>query len=254
MMKACFTISTCFAMLVALMAFHGEPMQLQAADLTGVQQLEKSAENEQHTYFLFYRNNDQRTAAMEKTIERHVDAHADATAFRKVNVFDKNEQEIVKKYDARRMSVPCVLCVAPNGAVTCVYNRVVSAEQLKRSLLTPKYADVVLALQEGKIAVVSLVRDADSEPLAAAEQFMNSGDFKDAATHVKVRADDASEEEFFTRVKVDRNIDAAKMILFAPPGRYLGTFDATTSFETIAQKVHASGSCSCEKCQEARGR
>jgi len=249
-----FTISTCFAMLAAVLAFHGEPMELPAADVNRVQQLENSAEDAQHTYFLFYRNNDQRTAAMEKTIERHVAAHADEAAFRKVNVLDKNEQEIVKKYDARRMSVPSVLCVAPNGAVTCVYNRSVSGEQLKRSLLTPKYADVVLALQQGRIAVVSLVRDADSEPLDAAEQFMNSGDFKNAATHVKVSADDASEEEFFTRVKVDRNIDAAKMILFAPPGRYLGTFDATTSFETIAQKVHASGSCSCEKCQEARGR
>lgn len=253
-MKDRFTFSPCLAMLVALLAFQGGPASLQAADSSGVQQLETPAEDNQHTYFLFYRNNDQRTAAMEKTIERHVAAHADEAAFRKVNVFDKNEQDIVKKYDARRMSVPCVLCVAPNGAVTCVYNRAVSGEQLKRSLLTPKYAEVVLALQQGKLAVVSLVRDADSEPLDAAEQFMNSGDFKNAATHVKVSADDASEEEFFTRVKVDRNIDDAKMILFAPPGRYLGTFDASTSFEAIAQKVHASGSCSCEKCQEARGR
>lgn len=253
-MMARFTISMCFAMLAVLLSCQGMPAELQAAAPTGIEQLEKSATNEQHTYFLFYRWNDQRTTAMEKTINGHVESHADAAVFRKVHVYDKKEQEIVNKFDASRMPVPCTLCVAPNGAVTCVYSHEVSDEQLKRSLLTPKYADVVLALQQGKIAVVSFVRDAESEPLATAGEFMNSSDFKDSAALVTVRADDASEEEFFARLKVDRNLETSKMILFAPPGRYLGTFDASTSFETISQKVHASGSCSCEKCQEARRR
>jgi len=222
------------------------------AEISGAESLAESTQQDQHIYVLFYRSNDRRTRTMQEAIESHVEARGDEAKFLKINAYDRDEREIVEKFDARRLSLPSVVCLAPNGAVSGIYSRGVSREQLNRSWLTPKYADLVQALQKGKIAVVSLMPTADSSPLSVATQFVESDEFADRVEHIEVNADDPAEENFFSRVKVERDFDDSKLVLFAPPGRFIGTFEGGTSFKSLTEKVHSSGSCNCEKCRKSR--
>ncbi len=225
-----------------------------AAEATGADGVEQNAGNDQYTYYVFYRNDDSLTRRMQSAVESHVKDHAEQAASQKVHVYSKDDSAIIDKFDARRLPLPSVIGVAPNGAVTCIYHRKVSAAQLKRSILSPRYADVVLALQNGKIAVVSLLPDDDVEPSSAASSFLKSEDFSDRSEHIQVSAKDPEERDFFARVKVSTDLEQPKTILFAPPGRHLGTFDDDTTFDVLAEKVHSSGSCNCEKCQKNQGR
>ncbi|MCG6158230.1 hypothetical protein [Rubinisphaera margarita] len=224
------------------------------AELSGANLLEQNAASGRYTYLVFYRNDDSLTRRMESAVESHVKDHADRAAWQKVHVYSKSESAVVEKFDARRLPLPSVIGVAPNGAVTCIYHRSVSSTQLSRSILSPRYADVVLALQNGKIAVVSLLPSDGARPSSAAERFLDSEDFSDRSEDIRVSAKDPAEQDFFSRVKVSTDLEQPKTILFAPPGRHLGTFDDDATFDVLAEKVHASGSCNCEKCKKSHGR
>ncbi|HCS54640.1 hypothetical protein [Rubinisphaera sp.] len=239
----------CLAMLFVLGNAALNTTSAFSADLSARQVLENASEEGKYTYLLFYRNNDQRTRMMESETSQHVKNHADRTQFKKVHVYDRGESDVVNQFDAKRIPVPAVIAVAPNGAITCIHNRSISQQQLERSLLTTKYAEVVLALQNDKIAVVSLLPTDDSKPTKAARQFLKSDDFSDRSVHIQVSAEDESERDFYARVKVDPETEQSQVILFAPPGRHLGTFDNDVTLETLTEKVHASGSCNCEKCK-----
>jgi len=221
-----------------------------SAEATGADGLKRDGESDQYTYYVFYRNDDSLTRRMQSAVESHVKDYADQAGWQKVHVHSKDDSAVVEKFDARRLPLPSVIGVAPNGAVTCIYHRNVSTAQLKRSILSPRYADVVLALQNGKIAVVSLLPDEAAEPSSAASNFLKSEDFADRSEHIRVSACDPQEKDFFARVKVSTDLEQPKTILFAPPGRHLGTFDEDTTFDVLAEKVHSSGSCNCEKCKK----
>ena len=55
------------------------------------------------------------------------------------------------------MPLPSVFGVAPNGAVTGVFQQRVDQEQLTNAILTPQYSDMVKALQNQNGAPVRLV-------------------------------------------------------------------------------------------------
>ena len=206
------------------------------------------------TYVMFYRANDRPTNHMAQTIHAQVNASADRATWVKVHVNDPSGAALVKRFDASRIPLPTVFGLAPNGAVTGVFRGNVTRKQLTRATLTDKHADLVRALQQQKIAILCVQPPGVDSIPPGVEEFEKDPDFQGRTFRVVAYANEKAEQEMFTRMKVSPKISSPVCLVFAPPGNYLGTFDASVSGPTIAEKVHNSGKCNCKTCQQRRGR
>lgn len=218
--------------------------------VTMTEQVEAAAKSGKYTYVMFYRANDAKTQRMAGTIQSHVAETEDKATWVSVNVRDRKEASMVKRFDASRIPLPAVFGVAPNGAVTGVFRQKVDQHQLANAILTPMYADMVKALQNQKIAIVCLTPSANSPIPAGVTALQRDPTFKGKLYEVRASATDDTEAEFFNRMHVDRNMDTPVVLMFAPPGTHLGTFEATVSGDELAQQLHKSGKCNCSKCQK----
>ena len=213
------------------------------------EQVEAAAKSGKYTYVMFYRANDNATKRMANTISSHVSETSEKTTWVTVNVRDRKEAELVKRFDASRIPLPAVFGVAPNGAVTGVFRQKVDQGQLTRAILTPQYSDMIKSLQSQKIAVVCLMPTVDTPVPSCVTALKQDPAFKGKLHEVKAYASDAAEAEFFSRMHVDQKLNAPVVLMFAPPGTHLGTFASTVSAEELAQTLPKSGTCNCDKCQ-----
>ena len=218
--------------------------------VTMTEQVEAAAKSGKYTYVMFYRANNSATQRMANTIQSHVAETGEKATWVSINVRDRKEAPMVKRFDASRIPLPAVFGVAPNGAVTGVFRQKVDREQLANAILTPMYADMVKALQNQKIAIVCLMPAADSPVPAGVTALQQDPTFKGKLYEVRALATDDTEAEFFSRMHVDRNSDTPVVLMFAPPGTHLGTFEATATGDELAQQLHKSGKCNCSKCQK----
>ena len=216
--------------------------------------LKASASHGKYTYVMFSRQDDSATRKMSSTIERQVLRNSEETSWVQVNVTDRSAAEIVRKYDASRLPMPTVMGVAPNGAVTGVYQLKVTPQQLDSAILTPGYSRMVKKLQEQKIAVVCLQPARGGFVPAGVTQLEADSHLKNHVVRVSASANDASETRFFERMRVPKDIREPAVLLFAPPGVFLGRFDADVSAQQLADAIHKSGKCACRHCQNKRSR
>ncbi len=216
------------------------------------EQVETAAESGKYTYVMFYRSNDDATQRMARAVQSHVAEVGDRTTWVTVNVHDRREAPLVKRFDASRIPLPAVFGVAPNGAVTGVFREKVNEEQLHMAILTPMYSDMVKGLQSQRIAVVCMMPDADAPIPTGVKALQQNPAFEGKLHQVRACASDSSEAEFFRRMHVDPDLDAPVVLVFAPPGTHVGTFEATVSGQELAQALHRSGKCNCSKCQRNR--
>lgn len=224
------------------------PSICSAATLT--EQVEAAAKSGKYTYVMFYRANDTATQKMANTIQTHVTDTGEKTTWVTVNVRDRKEASLVKRFDASRIPLPAVFGVAPNGAVTGVFPQKVDQAQLTSAILTPNYSEMVKALQNQKIAVVSMLPTADAVAPGGVSELQKNPAFKGKLHEITAVATDSAEAEFFRRMQVDTNMQAPVVLMFAPPGTHLGTFEANVSGDELAQELHKSGKCNCSKCQK----
>ena len=234
-------------LLAALMLFSTTSY---AATMT--ERFDEAAKRGQHTYVMFYRADDVATKQMASTIRSHVAKTGEKTAWVVVNVRDPNEAQLVKRFGASRIPLPATFGVAPNGAVSGVFRQKVSEAQLSGAILTPKYSEMVKALQSQKIAVVCMKPEANTPPPAGMTALGQDPTFQGSLQMVTAHASDASEADFFSRMKVNPNLSSPVVLIFAPPGTHLGTFPATVSGSQLAQALHKSGKCNCAKCKAKR--
>ena len=221
--------------------------QVSAAKFTEV--IQASAKSGKYTYLMFYRSNDAATRQMAKVVDQQVSKTSTKTSWVQINVAERSAANIVKKYDAERLPMPTVMGIAPNGAITGVYQLKVSKQKLDNAILTPSYSAMVKKLQEQKITVVCLQPARGRFVPSGVAQLEKDSNLKNHVVRISASADDVREARFFERMRVKTNIKKPVVLMFAPPGVYLGTFDSNVSGQELANTIHKSGKCSCKHCE-----
>jgi hypothetical protein len=249
-----YRVPTCLhgtLLLLATLSLIVSAAMANAAEMTNLEaHLANAASSQKTAYIMFYRQNDAPTQAMHQAVKAHCDQLGDRATWLNVSVSNSNAAELIAKYDATRSPMPTLVSVAPNGAVAGVYPLRVDANQLQRSILTPQYAEMVKAMQEKKIAVVCLQPATGGYVPQGVQTFLATPAFQGQTQLVSVNAADPAEGDFFARMKVQPNLTSPVVMMFAPPGVHLGTYNAQVNAAALATKVHQSGSCNCEKCQQ----
>ena len=206
------------------------------------------------TYVMFYRASNSATNRMARTVHAQVSASADRATWVKVNVNDPSGAALVERFDAKRIPLPTVFGLAPNGAVTGVFRQNVTRQKLTQATLTQKHAELVKALQQQKIAILCVQPPGVDSIPAGVEQFENDPDFQGKTFRVVAYTNEQGEQEMFNRMNVSSQISSPVCVVFAPPGVHIGTFDGSVAGSAIAAKLHDSGKCNCAKCQQRRRR
>ena len=219
---------------------------------TGSQRIIDAAKQQKYTFVLFYRQEDSATKTMEQALRSGLQLLADRTAIVKVRINDPAERQVVSRFDATRSPMPTAMAIAPNGAVTGVFPLKINVTQIHQAILTPKYADMVKALQSQKIVLLCLQPGAGGPIPKGVADFEADPIFKGRSHRIVVNANDTRERQLFERMNVKPDIASPVVVVFAPPGTFLGRFDATVTRQILATTIHKSGKCSCSKCRQQK--
>ncbi len=220
-----------------------------ASAATPGERVEAAAASGKHSYVMFYRSDDDRTQSMAETIEGFVSQRPDETSWVKVNVTDSAGKDLVERFKASRLPLPAVFGLAPNGAITFVRKLAVDTDTLEGGIVTPQCSAMVEALQRQKVTVVCFHPSGSPAIPKGVQALARDRNLGPQLSFVSAIADDPAEARFFQRMRVERDITSPAVLVFAPPGSFIGRFPANVSSATLAKAIHGSGKCNCKKCR-----
>ena len=172
----------------------------------------------------------------------------------KIRVFhafvkDKAEAQFIAKHKIDQAKLPLVLVFAPNGAITGGFEQKVTADQLRKTLVSELVAKIIKAVHEQKIVVVVLQNSKtkfNAEASRVADEFANNPTLKGHIEIMQGDPDDLNNQEFLTQCEVQKPVTKSTLVLLAPPsGAIMGTFsgDNVTKADLLKALTPPSSGC-----------
>jgi hypothetical protein len=214
-----------------------------AATITAQEVLASAVEQNKFTFIVFYKQDDAATRAIAKTIENGLAGREDQSELAYAQVTDSANKALIKQFGMERAPLPMALAIAPNGAITGVFNRKVTAELVADAFVTPTMAQCMKSMQESKVVLVCLhraakpaiptgVRDLEQDPL-----------FANRIAIIPLRLNEPGEEEFLAQMQVEPAKAEDLVVMMAPPGVLVGKFTTSTTKDEMAAALHKAGKC-----------
>ena len=165
-----------------------------------------------------------------------------------MNRSDEANDELVAKYRLAGAPLPLVLVIASNGIVSggFVLSQV-TPELLVNAVPSPKKADVLKTLSEGKSVFIVVT----GKTMAEKNTIMNTCqkaciEMENNARMIEISLDDPIESQFLTELKVNKTATEPMTYVINSKGQITGTFTDEVNSTTLvatANKVAASGCC-----------
>jgi hypothetical protein len=212
--------------------------------------LEAAARQGKYTFLLFHRSQDAATEAMAQRLTKSVAGREEQVSMAYVNVAEPGEKAIIEKFGVNRAPLPLTLAIAPNGAITGVFQKL-SADAVEQAIVTPAMMESMKALQEGKIVLVCVHPTARSAVPQAVLGIEKHPHYKGRTTVISLLASDPAESKFLAQMKIGAaSVRDVTTAVLAPPGVLVEKFGATaTSYEIDAALVKAGKCCDDENCK-----
>lgn len=206
--------------------------------------LSKSSQDEKFTFIVFHRDSGEATRTLYQQTKEGTASRSDVAIVTTARVDDPTERTLVDKFGISRAPMPMTVVVAPNGAVTGLFPRAISDEQIAAAIVPPTMMRCMKELQAQKLVFVCLTRTDRVEVPPSVQLVQKYPQFKDRISLVGMRLDDPSEARFYQQMKLDpEKIQGSYAVLIAPPGVLIGHFDGKTTAEQIAAAIHKAGEC-----------
>lgn len=233
-------VGTCLAL--SNLASAQQPASLSPLQKT----LSKSSQDEKFTFIVFHRDSGEATRALYQQTKDGTASRSDAAIVTTARVDDPAERSLVDTFGISRAPMPMTVVVAPNGAVTGLFPRAISDEQIAAAIVSPTMMRCMKELQAQKLVFVCLTRTDRVEVPQGVQLVQKYPQFKNRISLVGMRLDDPAEARFHQQMKLDpKQIDGPYAVLIAPPGVLIGQFDARSTADQIAAAIHKAGQC-CE--------
>ena len=195
-----------------------------------------AARQNRYAIVTFYKKNDAASTKMLAEAKKLQAKYSSRSNFVSADVGNAVHQELISRYGVDRAPIPLTLVIAPNGAVTAGYPNEIKKTDLSDAFVSSGMANVLKVLQSGKLAAVCLQSPKtklNKESLAAAEGLNTQAQLRGAVEVVKIDPSDRSEAKFIQTCKADAGSDSAQIVIIAPPGRIVGTFDGTATTDSM---------------------
>ncbi|QDU27322.1 hypothetical protein ETAA8_24090 [Anatilimnocola aggregata] len=205
--------------------------------------MSQAAQQGKYTFVLFYKQNDPATSTMNTTLQQSLAKYANVAVLTFVQVADPSEQALVAKYDVARAPMPMCVAIAPNGAMTGIFAQQLQAQHVANAIVTPTMMQVMRALQDNKLAFVTVHGSGNPVVPASLREFQSDPHFSARMVSLSMNAADPAEARFVAEMEVDPRTPGTHLSLLAPPGVLVGKFAANTPKATIAAALAEAGKC-----------
>lgn len=233
-----FVFGACFALNGSLNA--QQPGSVSPLQTT----LNESTQSGKFTFIVFHRDSGEGTRALYQQTQDGIAPHAENSLITTARVDDPIERAIVEKFGIGRAPMPMTVVVAPNGAVTGLYPRAVTGEQIAAAIVPPTMMRCMKELQDQKLVFVCLTRTDTVEVPQGVQAVQQLPQFKDRISLVGMRLDDPAEARFYQQMQLDpQRVNGPHAVLIAPPGVLVGQFDSRATADLIAASIHKAGQC-----------
>ena len=125
----------------------------------GMPALDQAAKDGKYLFVFFHKTEDEQTQSMRGLFDAAMRKVTDKAQAIVINVADAKEAQIVSKFDARRVPMPFVFAIAPNGAITGGFPLKFTEANLLDAFVSPSTAGCMKALQAGKLVLLCVHND-----------------------------------------------------------------------------------------------
>ena len=209
--------------------------------------------SKQYLFISFYDKEDEMFKEMENTIKTFRSKSSSMVLTYRASTLSDKESAVVEKYGVNRASLPLLLVLAPNGAITGGFPQKVTTEQLTKSCSVPKLVmNILKPLQEGKIALVSLQNNKtkfNQESDKAVYDFSSDARLKPFIEVIKADPDDKKNADFLTQCKLGNTISESTVVFIIPPGSVVGVYPGKITKDTLMAALSSckTGSSCCPR-------
>jgi hypothetical protein len=208
------------------------------------QLLAQAAREQKFTFIMFYKQNDATAQAVAKTLSEGVAKRADRAVATYVLASDPGEQAVVARFGVARSPMPITLAVAPNGAITGVFQQQQLADaSLDTALVTPAMSRCMKAMQEKKLVILCAQPPNASTMPNAVRHFQADPHFNQRLAVVALQVNDPAEARFVQELELAQPVRNTTMVFMAPPGVMIGKYGATATQAQMATDLHKAGKC-----------
>jgi hypothetical protein len=206
--------------------------------------LSRAAEAGKFAFVVFYKEDTPALRAMAGVVKDGIAKREDKATLVSVQVTNPAERTLVERFDVARSPMPLTLAVAPNGAVTGIFSKEITDENLDAAIVTPTMTRCMKSLQEKRLVFVCL-QTAEKPVVPAAVRAMQADpQFKDRVVVVSMQLRDPEEARFLKQMQIDPGTTfGVTTVLLAPPGVLIGKFDSTSTAVQIGAALHKAGQC-----------
>jgi hypothetical protein len=160
---------------------------------------------------------------------------------------DPSNADLVAKFRLAGAPVPVILLAAANGVIAGgLLMGQATAERLAGMVPSPKKAEILLALQEGKsVFVIASRKGMEAVPGAMSSCSMACGQMGGKSITVEIGLDDPEEAAFLDQLKVDRASAEPVTLVVNAQGQVTATYAGAVDVANLVQAAtkRAGGCC-----------
>ncbi len=218
-----------------------------AATGLGATAMEQAAKDKKYLFAVFWRNEDEQTAAMKEVVSATVATMPDRAASVAVHVTDRAESALVEKFGLNRAPMPLVLAIAPSGAVTGGFPNRCEQEDLLGAFVSPAAEQTMKSLQDGNVVLLCVQNQStqqNKEALSGVAEFQSDPRFRAKTTRVMLDPKDSVEASFLSDLQVAPDVAVATTMLLVPPGSIVASLQGATTKEDFLAALRSAPACS----------
>jgi len=174
------------------------------------------------TFVMFYRSNDSATQSMYQSLKTEV-ANRRNAALQPIRIDDASERRLIEQFDATCLPLPATAAIAPNGAITGVFPRQITREQIEGAIVSPGYAQCLKAMQSNQIVLLCVQPERGGFVPKGVQAFQADRTYRERTQLVSIHANDPAESGFLRQLKIRTDTPAPITVFMAPPGVLPGT-------------------------------
>lgn len=224
-----------------------QAVQTQTTSSIATQELSQALLDGKYVYLFFYEPGNIDCETMERNIDSFARKTKKNVEIIKVDRKDPNNSDIVTRLRTQTAPIPLTLLFTPNGGIMAAFTKVITEEELTQAFPSPKKAETLKYMQEGKGVIICLSHKKMSsrgEIQACCSQAKDK--LVGKAECINIDLSDPKEAEFIKELKIDPNTPEPVTLVINPQGQVTGKYDGEVQVANLvaaATKVVKSGCC-----------
>ena len=212
-----------------------------------------SSQQDKYSFVMFWKQQDEATNTMWKNLQAGLADRSEQAASVAVRVNDPSEAALVNRFGVSRAPMPLMLAVAPNGAVTASYAKVLDVTKIDNAFVTPTMSGCMLAMQHLKVVLLCVHGDDQSVATAGVTEFNAIPCYQKTSQIVHMDVNDPAEAKFLKDLEIPQTSRTTTTVFMAPPGVLLGKYSPNVTKGQLISTLQSAGKgCGDENCKHCK--